>query len=145
MPKALDYVVGGWSITGIYSYLSGELLGFPGALASGDPGIDSPTRDRWFNTDAFEVLPPFTRRSNPIYYSGVRGPSFRNLDLTLNKKFDITEALALELRMEAYNLTNSFMGQNPNTTVTSGDFGAVTNQLATHTGRELQYSARFIW
>ena len=29
MPKALDYVFGGWSLSGIYTYLSGELLVFP--------------------------------------------------------------------------------------------------------------------
>ena len=144
MPKALDYVVGGWSISGIYSYLSGQLLSFPGALVSGAPTQLS-NRQEWFSTSPFDVLTPFTRRSNPIYYSGVRGPAFRNLDLTLNKKLDITEKLALELRMEAYNLTNSFMGQNPNTSPTSGDFGQVTRQLRTHTGREFQYSARFIW
>jgi hypothetical protein len=145
MPKALDYIAGGWSFSGIYSYLSGQLLSFPGALQSGDPKISNSTRERWFNTDAFSVLPAFTRRTNPLIVDGLRGPSFRNLDLTLNKKFDITEKLALEFRLEAYNLTNSFMGRNPSVNPTDGAFGAVTQQLATHTGREFQYSARFIW
>jgi hypothetical protein len=53
--------------------------------------------------------------------------------------------LKLELRMEAYNLSNSFMGQNPITDVNSGSFGAVNAQLVTHSGRELQYSLRLIW
>lgn len=145
MPKALDYVIGGWSLSGIYSYLQGEILLFPGALVSGDPSISNGTRERWFNTDAFERLPAFTRRANPWTHDGVRGPSFRNIDMTINKKFDITEILALELRMESYNLTNSFMGRNPDTNPTSGNFGAITRQLATHSGREWQYSARFIW
>ena len=145
MPKGLDYVFGGWSISGIYTYLSGELLGFDGAVVSGDPKLSNQTRERWFNTDAFSRLPAFTRRSNPWVHDGLRGPSFRNFDMTLNKKFDVTEKVALELRMEAYNLTNSFMGRNPNTDPTSGNFGAVTQQLATHSGREFQYSARFIW
>ncbi len=145
MHKALDAVVGGWSISGIYTYLSGEILNFGGAVVNGDPKLSNPTRERWFNTDAFERLPAFTRRSNPWTYGGLRGPSFSNIDMTFNKKFNITEKVAMELRMEAYNLTNSFMGANPNTSVTSGDFGAITNQLNTHSGRELQYSARFIW
>lgn len=145
MPGFADAILGGWSISGIYTYLSGELLVFPGALVSGDPTISNPTRDRWFNTDAFTRLPAFTRRANPWIHDGLRGPSFRNVDMTINKKFDITEALALELRMEAYNLTNSFMGRNPELNPTSGSFGQVTRQLATHSGREWQYSARFIW
>jgi hypothetical protein len=65
--------------------------------------------------------------------------------MTFNKKFDIGERLDLELRMEAYNLTNSFMGANPRTDVNSGNSGRITSQLGTHSGRALQYSIRFIW
>ena len=72
-------------------------------------------------------------------------PFVSNLDMTLNKKFDIGERLDLEFRMEAYNLTNSFMGANPSTDVNSGNFGRITSQLSTHSGRELQYSFRLIW
>ena len=112
---------------------------------SDDVKLDNPTRQQWFNTAAFARQPAFTRRSNPWYVDGVRGPYYSNVDLTLNKKFDVTEKLALEIRMEAYNLTNSFMGANPSTDVTSGTFGVVNNKLATSSGREFQYSARFIW
>ncbi|MCB1020233.1 MAG: TonB-dependent receptor [Bryobacterales bacterium] len=146
MHRALDAVVGGWSVSGIYRYVSGRLLQFPAQLQlSDDVKLDNPTRQEWFNTAAFERQPAFTRRSNPWYVDGVRGPYYSNVDLTLNKKFDVTEKLALEIRMEAYNLTNSFMGADPNTDVTNGTFGIVNNQLNTASGREFQYSARFIW
>jgi hypothetical protein len=140
-----DAIVGGWSVSGIYRYLSGQLLNFGGMNVSGDPTVSDPDRQQWFNTDAFSRLAPFTRRTNPWYFDDVRGPFYSNLDLTLAKKFRITEALALEFRMEAYNFANSFMGANPSTDVNSGNFGRITSQLSTHTGRELQYSARFIW
>ena len=146
MPKVLDYVLGGWSTSGIYRYNTGSLLQFPGQLYDGsDVKIDNQTRQQWFDTSAFDVQPAFTRRTNPWFVDGVRGTYFSNLDLTLNKKIAITEALALEFRMEAYNLTNSFMGANPNTDFNSGTFGQVTSQLNTSSGREFQYSARFIW
>jgi hypothetical protein len=147
MHGALDAVIGGWSISGIYRYLSGQLLDFRSnaAVVNGDPTVGNPTREQWFNTDAFSRLPAFTRRSNPWFFDNLRGPFYSNLDLTLNKKFQITEKVALEFRMEAYNLTNSFMGANPSTDVNSGNFGRITSQLSTHSGRELQYSARFIW
>jgi hypothetical protein len=145
MPRALDAIVGGWSMSGIYRYLSGQLLRFNGMVVNGDPTVDNPTRERWFNFDAFDTLPPFTRRTNPWFFDDLRGPFFSNLDMTLNKRFQITEALGLELRMEAYNLTNTFMGANPNTNVNSGDFGLITSQLNTHSGRELQYSVRLMW
>ncbi len=145
MPAVADAILGGWSISGIYSYLSGRLLVFPQAVVAGDPLSGNRTRQEWFNQDAFSRIPAFTRRTNPWFIDGLRGPRFSNLDMTVNKKFTITEALALELRMEAYNLTNSFMGRDPSTSVTSGNFGQITRKLATHSGRELQYSARFIW
>jgi hypothetical protein len=146
MNKGLDYVVGGWSVSGIYRYVSGQLLQFPTQqLLSENVKLDNPTRQQYFNTAAFARQPAFTRRTNPWFIDGVRGPYYSNLDLTLNKKFDVTERIALEIRMEAYNLTNSFMGANPNTDVTNGAFGIINSKLATASGREFQYSARFIW
>ena len=93
----------------------------------------------------FSNLPAFTRRSNPIFYDGVHGPRFANVDFILSKRTNITETLKFELRMEAYNLTNSFMGSNPTTNVNSGNFGRISSKLRTHFGRSLQYSGRFIW
>ena len=146
MHKALDYVVGGWSVSGIYRYVQGSRLQFPTQLlVNDDVKLDNPTRQEWFNKASFARQPAFTRRSNPWFVDGVRGPSYRNLDMTLNKQVAVTERLALELRMEAYNLSNSFMGANPNLDVNSGSFALINTQLATASGRELQYSARFIW
>jgi hypothetical protein len=145
MPRALDAAIGGWSLSGIYRYFGGELLRFGSMVVDGDPVLEDNTREKWFNTDAFSRLPAFTRRSNPWFFDGVRGPHFSNLDMTINKEFRITEKLGLELRMEAYNLSNSFMGTNPSTDVNSGNFGRITSQLVTHSGREWQYSARFLW
>ncbi len=145
MPGALNGVLGGWKISSIYQYWSGSVLRFGGATVTGDPTLSNPTHRMMFDTSVFSNLPSFTRRSNPWSYSGVRGPDFSNLDLTMMKDVQVSEGLKLEIRMEAYNLTNSFMGANPSTSVTAGTFGQVTNKLRTHNGRELQYSLRFIW
>ncbi|HSH17052.1 MAG TPA: hypothetical protein VLD18_13510 [Verrucomicrobiae bacterium] len=145
MHPVANAIFGGWSISGIYRYLDGQLLRFGGMQVLGDPTVSNPTRERWFNQDAFERLQPFTRRTNPWYFDDLRGPFFSNLDMTFNKKFDIGERVDLEFRMEAYNLTNTFMGDEPSTDVNSGNFGRITSQLNTHSGREWQYSMRFIW
>lgn len=143
--KALDGVLGGWSTSAIYQYVAGDFLRFGGLQVSGDPTLGNPNREQMFDTSAFSNLPAFTRRSNPWFYDGVHGPRFANLDMTLNKKIDISEKLALEIRLEAYNLSNSFMGNNPSTDVNNGNFGRISSQRGSHTGREFQYSARFIW
>jgi len=144
--SALEGVLGGWSISTIFQYRSGWLLRFSGTdLVSGDPRIDNPTRTRWFDTSVFAIQPPYTRRANPHQWSGLTGPRYQNMDLTVQKLFKITEKVSWEFRMEAYNMSNSFMGADPSTSRTASTFGQVVNQPTTHRGREFQYSGRFYW
>jgi hypothetical protein len=141
----VDGVLGGWSTSFSYEYYSGEFLRFGGLLANGDPVIDEQTRERMFNTDAFQQLPAFTRRQNPWQYDGLTGPNFRNLDATLAKQFSLTEKLKLEFRMEAYNLTNSFMAGGVETNQQSSRFGQITGQRSAYFGRQLQFGGRLRW
>ncbi len=134
-------VLGGWSMSGIFSYNSGQFIRFGSALVEGDPAIDNPTRERYWGVSKFKgPLPAFTPRTNPWQYPGVTGPRFANIDATLSKFFPVTERVRLELKMEAYNLTNSFMASLPNANVTSSLFGRSTGQA--NRGRELQYTLR---
>ena len=113
---------------------------------SGDPHLDNPTNARWFDTSMFTVQPAFTRRTNPLQYDDVKGPRFVNMDMTLAKMFPIKERVKFELRLESYNITNSFSGADPNLNVTGGTiFGRITAQKAGVYGRQFQYSGRFIW
>jgi hypothetical protein len=48
--------------------------------------------------------------------------------------------MRLEFKMEAYNMTNSFMAGPPNVTVTSSLFGRSTTQA--NLGRQMQYTLR---
>ncbi|MGH8245415.1 MAG: carboxypeptidase-like regulatory domain-containing protein, partial [Gammaproteobacteria bacterium] len=99
----IEGVMGGWTASGIFEYYSGVFLRFGGYEVTGDPRLDNPSRQARFNTSAFRTLPAFTRRANPIWYEGVTGPSFRNIDMTLSKDFRVTERIGFELRLEAYN------------------------------------------
>ncbi|MBI3682345.1 MAG: carboxypeptidase regulatory-like domain-containing protein [Acidobacteria bacterium] len=142
----LEAVFGGWAASGLFTYNSGPYLRFGGALVDGDPGVAEPTSGRWFDTSKFKQLPPFTRRANPLQYDSVKGPRYVNLDATLSKEFPIAgERLKFELRGEAYNLLNAFTGANPDTGVTSVNFGKITTQRAGIFGRQIQFSGRFIW
>ena len=143
--NALDRVLGGWSTSFSYEYYSGQFLRFGGLLETGDPVLEEQTRERMFNTQAFNILPAFTRRQNPWQYSGLTGPNLRNLDATLAKQFSLTEKLSLEFRMEAYNLTNSFMAGAVDTNVQSARFGQINGQRGGYFGRQLQYGARLRW
>jgi hypothetical protein len=143
MHPVLNAALGGWQLSGIYSYRSGEFIRFGGAEVTGDPAIDNPGPQKWFNTDAFRVLPAFTPRTNPMQYDGITGPIFWNTDATVSKTFPIKESYRLEFRFEAYNLTNSLMWGPPNTTIGNALFGRSTTQAPTNRGREMQYTLRF--
>lgn len=145
MHPVLNAVVGGWQVSGIYTYRSGEFLRFGNMEVIGDPVIDNPGPAKWFNTDAFRPAPSFTPRSNPWQYPDITGPIFWNLDGTLSKTFPILERYNLEFRLEAYNLTNSLMWANPNMSVGNAQFGRSGNHANQNRGREVQYTLRFIF
>ena len=141
--RALDALVGGWSVSTISMYHSGNILNFSGSpeLITGDPGSATGNWSHWFNTSAFAPLPAYTPRTNPWEISSLAGPRFWNIDSTLAKTFDLTERFRLKFRLEAYNTTNSFMPNDPSTNVLSGTFGvAGTGQAFGNSGRTVQYS-----
>jgi len=143
-PKGVDLLLGGWAVSTLMTYNTGLLLRFGGALVSGDPSVDEPTKGRWFNVDAFKPLPAFTRRANPWQYDDVRGTNTLNFDVTLNKMFPITERLKFEIRMEAYNVANSFFGADPATDPNNAaTFGKVLAQRTGFYGRQMQFTGRF--
>jgi hypothetical protein len=137
----LDGVFGGWSTTPVFTMNSGTLLSFGSALvAPGNPKLDHQTLTRWFDTSLFQRFPAYTVRTNPVTYPGLVGPKKWNIDMSLAKRFRITERCRLEFRMEAYNMTNSIMWGMPNVSVQAANLGRITSQA--NVGRELQYTAR---
>jgi hypothetical protein len=140
-----DAVLGGWTMSWIYNYRAGDRLRFGIMDVVGDPALESP--DKWgymWNPDAFDFIPNngFVVRANPKSYPGVQAPGMKNLDLNIAKFFNITESVRVELKMEAYNLTNTFLAAPPTTVVTNTNFGRVTAQQNGTLGREMQYNIR---
>ena len=144
MHPILNGVIGGWQLSGIYTYRSGEFLRFGAAEWNGQsPIIDNPGPNAWFDTKVFAVQPAFTPRTNPYQFDGLTGPIMWNLDGTVSKNFPIKDRYKVEFRFEAYNLTNSLMWANPNTTPGNALFGRATAQAQGNRGREMQYTLRF--
>jgi hypothetical protein len=143
VPKIVDHIVGGWTASGIYAYNSGTLLRFGALEVVGDPKVENPSK--WglmFDPNAFRVLPAFTVRTNPKTMPGIIGPGFKNLDVTLGKFFTLTERFRLELKMEAYNLSNTFNAADPSTAISNANFGRVSQQFPAFYGREFQYNLK---
>ncbi|MGH9632659.1 MAG: TonB-dependent receptor domain-containing protein, partial [Bryobacteraceae bacterium] len=146
MNRVLDAVAGGWSVSGIYQYISGQYLRFSGMqFGGGDPTVENPSRNQWFDTSKFSQLQPFTRRSNPLQFSGLTGPRISTIDATMSKNFKLTERIAFELRIEAYNLANVMVQGDPTMNVLDSRFGRITTQRGAYFGRQIQYNGRIRW
>jgi hypothetical protein len=94
----------------------------------------------WFDTAQFAQLPSFSLRSNPVFFEGLTGPRNWNIDTALSKIFKVKERANLEFRLDAFNMTNTFIPSNPNMSVTSSTFGRSTDQA--NVGRTVQYTMR---
>jgi hypothetical protein len=141
----VDGILGGWTASAIYWYYAGTRLHFGMMEVLGDPKLDN--LDKWglmFNPSAFKFIQDnaYKVRTSPWTYNGVQGPGYKCMDFNVAKFFRITERIRLELKMEAYNLSNTFTGADPNVAVTSSAFGRVTAMAAGSQGREMQYNMR---
>ena len=111
-----------------------NLVGEP-TLLSGERSVS-----RWFNTAAFSAAPAFTIGSasrNPV-----RGPGVRNLDVALARRVPLRGRVALELRAEAFNVTNTPALGAPNGTFGSAAFGTITTALDP---RVVQVAVKFVF
>jgi hypothetical protein len=96
----------------------------PNRIANPELPSDQRTTSKWFNTGAFTAAPELTLGNssrNPVV-----GPGYRSLDLMLGKTFPLTELVNLELRAEAFNVTNSPSLGTPNVSFGPAAFGTIT-------------------
>ncbi len=130
VPRAADFVLGGWKLTGVMTLTSGSFPRFGNMIVTGSPCVDNPTPQQWFNTAAFQPIPAntYVLRTNPLQFSCLTGPRFFNVDGTLSKAFKITERVKTEFKMAAYNATNRLNRGNPDTNVYSSTFGQALYQ-----------------
>lgn len=154
--QALDAVIGGWQLTGIYTASSGAPLTVRAGVDRSLNGQNLDTADaigdwriegdrsraeqaqRWFNTSAFAL--PALGTVGTAGINTIRGPSFSNLDLAMFKNFAITERFKFQLRAEFFNALNHTVLGNPNTAFTNANFGRI---LSTGTPRVGELGLKF--
>src|SRR5690606_28677981 len=85
-------------------------------------GSTSERIDSWLNRGAFSQAAQFTF-GNVSRFISARGPSTRNLDLSVFKTFRIGELAQAQFRAEALNATNTPVFGRPNTVFTNAQFG----------------------
>lgn len=129
LPRIADALIGGWQITGVFTFTSGDYPRFGNLIVNSNPCQNVPS-GYYFNPSAFSPIPAnsYVLRSNPMQYSCIIGPSFLNLDATLQKNFHITEKVQAQLKVNAYNATNHLNLGDPDTNQSAGDFGQALYQ-----------------
>jgi Carboxypeptidase regulatory-like domain len=131
----------GWEVAGVITLQSGLPLavtqvtnfnafaGFgtqrPNRVADPEFTGAQRTTAQWFNTAAFTIAPQFTLGSSSR--NPVRGPGYRNADISFIKRTYFGERRNLEFRTEVFNLTNTPPLGNPNVVVGSAGFGSITS------------------
>jgi len=70
----------------------------------GDPALSNPTKDQWFNTDAFAVPPQYT--FGDAGRNILRGPSYASVDLAVARNIPFRGGHALTFEVQVFNLFN---------------------------------------
>jgi hypothetical protein len=162
MPYVLDAFIGGWTVTGINTMASGQVVNFrysPSPVTANLPSFiggvalrpnlignpilpkDQRTIDRYFDASALalpSVNQPFGNAGRNI----ARGDSFYQFDFGLQKNFElpfITEVSKLEFRTEFFNLFNKTNFGAPNGTFNTAGFGQVRS---TAPARQIQFALK---
>jgi hypothetical protein len=137
--RVLDWIAGGWSLSGMYLIQSGMPLqvtqnggsmwdGTQRPNLIGDPSTSGPVQDRlnnYFNRSAFSQPPEDVPGSAPRNLN-YRGPGIKTLDAALLKSISTWEGQRFEFRLEATNVTNTPMFGDPATAFGATNFGQIT-------------------
>ncbi len=155
----VDGFLGGWSISVIANYFSGQPLRFIGSrtginwngrgrrvhIGSGpivNGSFDRRNFDffdtqgesnRYLNKDLFSDIEPGTLGTSAFAYTQARGLGVINEDFGLQKNLMIGERMRFQLRAELLNTFNRHQVGGINTNVTSGRFGQVTSVTGNRT------------
>jgi hypothetical protein len=168
--RLVDGLIGGWQITGLSTFISGDTPRFnnlnSGAAPinapvtiNGNPCVANPSPSQWFNTSAV----PLAANSSAIVpynvqFGCLKGPSFWNVDASLIKTINITERVHGQLKISAYNVFNRLNRGDPNMNPSDpnygtnlyqgapgGTYGAQTATPSNVTGRQMEIGLRVVF
>lgn len=160
----LDMMLGGWEVNGLMTFSSGFPLnsglqfrespmqggtlweGVQRPNLIGDPRRTGSVEDRmngYFNEAAFSRPAPDTFGSMPRTLPNYRSPGIRNADMAIFKNISFTESRYAQLRLEAFNLTNTPTFGPPHMTYGAANFGVIDTYASGRGPRELQVAVKF--
>lgn len=145
-------LIGGWQLNGILTAESGNVISvtanapaYGGSRPNivGNPTLSHPTVTNWLNKAAFANIPAFTYGNAPRNLPSTRSQAYVNLDAALAKEILLHDQMALNLRVEAFNLFNSTTFGIPDSNINDTNFGQITTLRTGTAPRVLQFAVRF--
>lgn len=152
MPDWADRIIGGWDVGGLWVWTSGTPLTLSSGRETGPAAVNT-----WADWSGSRNVGDVTRQGNGVFFfspsqiaaftntanfpaagsigtagrNTFRGPRYFNIDMSLVKRFRVTEKTSISFRAEAYNLINNpnfaAPGFNINTPQTFGQITATVS------------------
>jgi carboxypeptidase family protein len=168
--STLNTIVSNWTLGGIYRYSTGAPInvvsGTDQALSGtvlqrANQVLADPYKDRsgklftqWVNPAAFSA--PLLGTYGNVGWNSLEGPGTWSLDMSLSRGFTVREMQRIEIRAEAFNLTNSYrpggiagapavgggVGTGNSTALNNNTFGQIRTALDP---RILQFALKYVF
>jgi hypothetical protein len=161
VPAVVDYLIGGWELSGIdransgYAFSprinidqsgTGDLNDRPDRIGNPDLGKAASPAAFW-NKAAFQLPAKYSFGNAGVYT--LRGPSFWTQDFAIAKKFAPMEKQTVTLRLELFNAFNHANFNDPVTTWNSPNFGQIISTVgsdgAASGSRQAQIGIKWIF
>ena len=161
--SVVNALAGGWSLTGIYTFVTGMPLGvtgtgcttpgifsncmvsynpaFTGHIYTAPIGSGNVSSAHYLNKTAFMDPAPYTfgnvARSAPY---GLTAPTLWEVDLTVRRSIPIRERFNFQIAADFFNLVNNVIFAAPATGIDSANFGQIASTQ--NMPRHIQFSAK---
>jgi hypothetical protein len=152
MNSVLNAIVGGWQTSGIATFKGGFPLRInvgnlnefgigQNVNVVGDYHVANQTLTQWFNPAAFAQASKWELGNAPRYFSDLRSPGYKNIDLSIQKYFPVHESVRFQFRLDMFNAFNHVNFYKPNTFM-GGGFGTIN---AAWGPRLMQAALKLYW
>ncbi len=156
--RTLGLLASGWRTALIYRVRSGSTLATntgtdraltgqhrtiqrPDVVSGGSPYTgDTGPGARYLDTNVI-VQPAISTHGN-LGWNALNGPKQWQFDVALSRMFQVTEAQRVEVRVEAFNLTNSFRPMDPAVRLNQSTFGVLRES---EDPRILQFALKYVF
>ena len=143
----MSQVIGGWKFSGILSLRTGSPFTItascnvnPGNNCNQNADAVAPVKilgdigpgHQWFDRSSFAQ--PTGLNWGNLSRNELTGPGTFGLNSSLSKTFSIRERYKVDVRGEAFNVTNTPQFSNPSNSITSATFGQITGTRSSGTG-----------